>query len=106
LRIGRVRTLANLGNWRGLLDERASVRGPGRLIAVSQRVADEFTRHHGLDPRRARVVSNGASFDPPREERASLRARHGIAPDAPVLLTIGRADFVKGYDLLGRAWRR
>src|SRR5207237_214382 len=38
LRIGRVRTLANLGNWRGLLDERGSVRGPGRLIAVSQRV--------------------------------------------------------------------
>ena len=36
----------------------------------------------------------------------ALRARHGIAPGAPVLLTVGRDDFVKGYDLLERAWRR
>ncbi|MBI1798050.1 MAG: glycosyltransferase family 4 protein [Candidatus Eisenbacteria bacterium] len=106
VRMGRVKTLANLGNWRGVFDERARVRGPGRLIAVSDRVCAEFARHHGLDPGRARVISNGATFDPPREERATVRARLGVAPDAPVLLTIGRADFVKGYGLLGRAWRR
>ena len=104
--IGRWKTLFNLGNWRGAGDERASVRRKrGKLIAVSERVRDEFARFYGLDPKRARVISNGASFDAPREERGALRARHAIGAEAPVLLTIGRADFVKGYDLLERAWR-
>jgi glycosyltransferase involved in cell wall biosynthesis len=105
LRIGRLRTLANLSNYRALLDERASARRVGRLIAVSARLRDELMRHHGLDPARCEVIHNGASFAPPVEPRAALRARHGIPERAPVLLTIGRDDFVKGYDLLERAWR-
>jgi glycosyltransferase involved in cell wall biosynthesis len=106
VRMGRYKTLMNPGNWRAVSDERVSVRGPGRLIAVSEHVRDEFAKHYGMDPRRARVISNGAMFDAPRETRAAVRERYGVAPDAPILLTIGRADFVKGYDLLGRAWRR
>jgi glycosyltransferase involved in cell wall biosynthesis len=106
VRIGRIKTLANLGNWGAVRDERASVHRPGRLIAVSEQVRRDFARFYGLDPRRSRVIPNGASFGAPREDRASLRTRYGIPPGAPVLLTIGRADFVKGYGLLERAWRR
>ncbi len=106
LRMGRLRTLANAGNWRALAEEGACVRRRGRFIAVSRRVLESFVRHHGLDPARARVIPNGAFFAVPRQDRAALRGRWGIAADAPVLLTIGRADFVKGYDLLERAWRR
>lgn len=106
VRMGRMRTLLNPGNWRGVADERASVRRPGRLIAVSDRVRRDCARWYGLDPARATLIPNGASFAEPRESRASVRERHGIAADAPVLLTVGRADFVKGYDLLERAWRR
>lgn len=106
VRIGRLRTLVNPGNWRARAAERAAVGRAERFIAVSRRVQSEFERHHGLDPRRATVIPNGASFAPPKVGREAWRARHEIAPDAPVLLTIGRSDFVKGYDILSRAWSR
>jgi glycosyltransferase involved in cell wall biosynthesis len=105
LRIGRLRTLANPGNWRGVREERASVRRAGRLIAVARRVVKDFARFYGLDPACAVVIPNGATFAEPSESRAAIRARFGVAERAPVLLTIGRADFVKGHDLLERAWR-
>jgi glycosyltransferase involved in cell wall biosynthesis len=106
VRLGRLRTLANPGNWRAVREERAAVRRRGRFIAVSERVRSEFGRFHGLDPVLAPVIPNGVRPAPPREGRAAWRARHGIAPAIPVLLTIGRRDFVKGHALLERAWRR
>lgn len=106
VRIGRLRTLLNAANWRARAAERRIARGPGAFIAVSERVRRDFERIHGLPPGRARVIPNGASFHAPRSERAAWRTRHGIPENAPVLLTIGRDDFVKGYDLLERAWSR
>ena len=106
VRMGRLRTLANPGNWRGFREERAAVRRRGRFIAVSGRVRDEFARHHGLDPARAVVIPNGILPGGPRLGRAAWRRRQGIPDNLPVLLTIGRRDFVKGHALLERAWRR
>ena len=106
VRLGRLRTLVNPGNWRARAAERAAVRRAERFIAVSRRVQAEFVRHHGLDSARTTVIPNGASFAPPRVSREEWRARHEIPPNAPLLLTIGRSDFVKGYDLLRRAWPR
>jgi glycosyltransferase involved in cell wall biosynthesis len=106
VRMGRVRTLANFANWRAVGEERRGCRRSRQLIAVGERVRRDFARWHGLDPASARVIPNGVSFVPPREGRVSLRARYGIAEEVPVLLTIGRDDFVKGYDLLARAWAR
>src|SRR5262249_23249410 len=40
----------------------------------------------------------------PQVSRSALRARFGIGDGVRVLLTIGRPDFVKGYDLLARVW--
>ena len=102
----RFRTLANPANWRARACERAAIRRRGRVIAVSARVRDEFVRHHGLDPGRAVVIPNGVAFARPAHGRDAWRAEHGIAPEAPVLLTIGRRDFVKGVGLLARAWER
>ena len=106
VRIGRLRTLVNPENWRARASERAAVRRAERFIAVSRRVQHEFERHHRLDPAGVTVIPNGASFTAPRVGREAWRARHGIAPDAPVLLTIGRSDFVKGYDILRKVWPR
>jgi glycosyltransferase involved in cell wall biosynthesis len=105
VRRGRLKTLANPGNWTAVLGERAACQRPGKLITVSNRVREECARFYGLAPARATVISNGASFEPPRESREAVRRAAGIALDAPVLITIGRADFVKGYALLERAWR-
>ncbi|HYM80025.1 MAG TPA: glycosyltransferase family 4 protein [Candidatus Limnocylindria bacterium] len=106
VRMGRLRTLANVGNWRAVAEERRACHRPGRLIAVADRVRHDFARWHGLDPAAVPVIPNGASFGPPRESRDALRARHGIGASARVLLTIGRDDFVKGQALLARAWER
>ncbi|HEX7078760.1 MAG TPA: glycosyltransferase family 4 protein [Candidatus Eisenbacteria bacterium] len=106
VRIGRLRTLVNPANWRARAAERAAAGSRGPIIAVSRRVLEEFVRHHGLDPSRAVVIPNGAAFDAPREARGAWRVRHGIAEATPVLLTIGRDDFVKGHGLLGRAFAR
>lgn len=105
LGLGRLRTLANLANWMALADERAATRRARALIAVSGKLADEIARFHGVARERIHVIPNGACFDPPVESRAALRARYGIAQDVPVVLTIGRRDYVKGYDLFEAAWR-
>lgn len=106
VRLGRLRTLVNPGNWSAVAEERAAVRRDGRFIPVSTRVMEQFERWHGLDAARATLIPNGVNPDTPHADPAELRKRHGIADDTRVLLTIGRADFVKGYGLLGRALRR
>jgi glycosyltransferase involved in cell wall biosynthesis len=106
VRMGRLRTLANPGNWRALTKEHAATRRAGRFIVVSRRLQSELARLHRLNAERTTVISNGARFARPQEGREAWRARHGIPGSLPVLLTIGRRDFVKGHDLLQRAWRR
>lgn len=104
LRMGRIRTLFHPGNHRALADERASLRRGRRHIAVSKSLRDELVRFHGAERDAIEVIPNGASFAPPREGRVAWRLRNRIAPEARVLLTIGRDDYVKGLDLLERAW--
>ncbi|HET9952528.1 MAG TPA: glycosyltransferase family 4 protein [Candidatus Eisenbacteria bacterium] len=105
LRMGRLRTLLNPGNYRALADERASLRRGSRHIAVANGVRDELVRFHRADHRSLVVIPNGTRFAAPRVGRDEWRRRHGIGPETPVVLTIGRADFVKGLDLFERAWR-
>ena len=102
----RLRTLANPGNWAALREERGALRRRGSFIAVSPGLKRDLVRFHHVDPDRVHVISNGGCFDTPSEGRAAWRARHGLDEATPVLLTIGRRDYVKGLDLLERAWRR
>lgn len=106
LRMRRLRTLFNPANHRALHEERTSLgRGPLH-IAVSRALRDELVRFHGAPRQAIEAIPNGASFAPPRLGRAAWRERHGISPEAPLLLTIGRDDYVKGFDLLERAWAK
>lgn len=105
VRIGRLRTLAHPLNWRAVWTERRQCRMPWAHVAVSERLRDECARWYGLDPARAEVIPNGVRFMAPGVARMALREAHGIPANAPVLLSIGRADFVKGFGLLERAWR-
>jgi glycosyltransferase involved in cell wall biosynthesis len=106
VRRGRVKTLANPGNWRAFLGERAAARAGVRWIAVSSRLRDELIRWHRVLPNCVVTIPNGASFPRPARERAAVRRAWEVPDDAFVALAIGRHDFVKGYDLFGRAWRR
>jgi glycosyltransferase involved in cell wall biosynthesis len=105
VRMGRLRTLANPANYRALAEERGSIRRGGVFVAVSRSLARDLARIHRLEPGRIHVIPNGASFEPPREDRDAWRKTHGIEPGSVVLLTIGRNDYVKGFDLLERVWR-
>lgn len=105
LRLGRLRTLLNPGNYRALSDERASLRRAPRHIAVAKGVRDELVRFHGAPRDAFVVIPNGTRFAPSRAGRAEWRRRHDIGPGTPVVLTIGREDYVKGLDLFERAWK-
>lgn len=104
VRAGRLRTLLNPANYQALGEERRATRRRGFLIAVSESLRRELARFHHVAPDRVRVIPNGGRFELPREGRGAWRARHGIGNSAPVLLTIGRRDHVKGFDLIERVW--
>jgi glycosyltransferase involved in cell wall biosynthesis len=106
LRMRRLRTLLNPGNYRALADERASLRRGVAHHAVSRAVRDELVRFHGAARDAFTVIPNGTRFAAPRLGRAAWRRAHGIGAETPVVLTIGRADYVKGLDLFHRAWRK
>jgi glycosyltransferase involved in cell wall biosynthesis len=104
VRMGRFRTLVNPGNLRALADERRALQRPGVWIAVSESLRRDLGRIYRVDTDRILTIPSGARFDSPREGRIAWRARHGIPISAPVVLTIGREDYVKGFDLMEHVW--
>lgn len=74
------------------------------VIAVSSENLDLLRRVFGLPPARGRVVHNGrpAIFFAPGDEsaRRRLRAELNLGEDRIVALSVGRFEWVKGYDLL------
>jgi len=104
LRMGRIRTLFNPGNHRALHEERSALRRGPVHIAVSRWLRHDLVRFHGAPRDAITVIPNGASFARPALGRNAWRERQGIPADMPLLLTIGRDDYVKGFDLLDRAW--
>jgi hypothetical protein len=84
-------------------------RGHRRILAVSQRVADEVTRDYGVAPDRIRVLYNGVDLERfhPRRRLADgprLRTELGLG-SRPVCVAIGTGFVRKGFDLLLDCWR-
>lgn len=84
-----------------LHDERVlmSARSTLRVIAVSQRVADDLVRFYGISPSKIRVVPNGIPLlqgRPTEPERKSLRAAAGAAEGDFLLLFVGNEFDRKG----------
>ncbi|HET7229000.1 MAG TPA: glycosyltransferase, partial [Longimicrobium sp.] len=88
-----------------LLDHLAA-RRTDVVAAVSAPLADHLRRRvTGAGPRIV-VIPNGVdtgAFRPPGDGGGAVRAELGIGPGDRVLLSIGRLERVKGYDLLVRA---
>jgi glycosyltransferase involved in cell wall biosynthesis len=77
-----------------------------RVIAVSGRIRDELLRC-GADPGRVSVVLNG--IDPTRYRRddariAPARCALGLGPSDVAIVTVGRLEAVKRFDLLIQAF--
>jgi len=84
----------------------------GRLLtdhfhAISHAVKDGAVATLGIDPRRVTVVERGRDPDrlgaPSPERKSAARKTLGLAPDAPVLTSVGRQEFQKGQVHLLRA---
>lgn len=82
-----------------MFDQVQTVSGAVRAVTI---------REDHLDPKRVIVVANGVPLRQvwSTEEKGPLRAQHGFAEDAPLLVSIGSIKPVKGLDILVRAAAR
>ncbi len=86
--------------------ERTALEAADAVIAVSHGTREDVLRHFGVVPERVRVIHNGidADFFAPDPGTDAL-ARHGIDPDVPYILFVGRITRQKGIVHLVRAIR-
>ena len=90
----------------GMLAARAGSFALGRaslIIAVSEAVGRTL-EEAGVSSHFIRVVPNGIAPPRPRATRDEIRERHGIGPDAPLVLCVARLMADKGVDVLVQAW--
>lgn len=79
-----------------------------RYVAVVNTSVGAFVRELGAHPDAVELLPNGvdtALFRPPgdAEEKAAARTKHGLPPDKPLVLFVGRPVPKKGYPLLLQA---
>jgi alpha-maltose-1-phosphate synthase len=86
--------------------ERTAYRNADGVIAVSEAMKEDVQSIYGVDPDRVRVIHNGIDPDEyrPRPDPEVL-ARHGVDPDIPIVLFVGRITRQKGILHLVRAIR-
>ena len=74
------------------------------IICPSGAVQDELTNSFGVRPEQTALVPNGVDVqgfpDFPDEEKSSIRTEFGVGPDELMLISVGRIDTQKGYDIL------
>ncbi len=95
--------------WRcRFFDARAS-RRTDVVVAVSEPLAD-YLRRRKIVARRTpiRVILNGVDTTRfrPRPDDGGLRASLGLTPDTPIVGSIGRFEWDKGYDVVVEAFAR
>jgi starch synthase len=87
--------------------ERTAIEAADAVIAVSHGMREDILGcYSGLDPARIHVVHNGidTALYRPTPDAAAL-ARHGVDPDRPYVLFVGRITRQKGVPHLLRATR-
>jgi alpha-maltose-1-phosphate synthase len=84
--------------------ERTAYQNADGIIAVSEAMKEDVVALYDVDPARVRVIPNGIDPDEyrPRPDEAVLR-RHGIDPEVPFVLFVGRITRQKGIVHLVRA---
>ena len=90
-------------HWR-LLDSIAA-RRTDVVVAVSEPLRRYLGRYIVHDPAKITIVRNGV--DTSRcvpTPGSTLRTTLGLAPDTPVIGSIGRLEFIKGYDIAVQAF--
>ena len=83
--------------------ERTAIEQVSAVIAVSHETRDDVLRLFDVAPKRVHVIHNGIDLDEYRPSlHADVLARHGIDPERPYVLFVGRITRQKGIlHLLG-----
>lgn len=85
-----------------------AARRTDHVVAVSEQLARLLRSSLRVDPSRVQVVYNGVDTDEfrPRTDDQVLRAELGIGAATPIIGSIGRLEYVKGYDVMIEAFAR
>lgn len=84
--------------------ERTAYRSADGVVAVSEAMKRDVVDLYGVDPARVEVIPNGIDPDEYRPvERPDLLRQHGVDPDRPFVLFVGRITRQKGIIHLVRA---
>ena len=88
--------------WRDRFLDRLASRRTDVVVAVSEALAHQLRDSVAVDPAKLRVILNGVDTDRfrPRDDAGGLRPELALGPDVPILGSIGRFDFIKGYDVM------
>jgi alpha-maltose-1-phosphate synthase len=87
--------------------ERTALEAAEAVIAVSQGTRDDVLRHFTVAPERVHVIHNGIDADFFTADPATdALARHGVDPEVPYILFVGRITRQKGISHLVRAIER
>lgn len=88
--------------WQARMWDRLASRHTDIVVAVSDALANQLASTVVEDADRIRVVINGIDTDAyrPGAGRGALRAELGIAPEVPIIGSIGRMEPIKGYDIM------
>lgn len=82
----------------------SAAHGVDRVVAVGETVARSAARRLAIPPARIRVIYNPVRLATPTPgARETIRARLGIAADAPLVVSVGRVIPSKAHALLVRA---
>jgi glycosyltransferase involved in cell wall biosynthesis len=86
--------------------EQDAIAAADRVVAVSGVLCDEVKAHYQFDWDKLRCVYNGINclrYDGALWDPAEVRAKYGVGPLDPMVLTVGRLVVQKGIDLLVEA---
>lgn len=93
--------------WPDRVVDGVAARRTDATVAVSQALATHLRDRLRVPAEQLRVIPNGVDTELHRPRRSTaVRTALGIAPDTPVIGSIGRLETIKGFDVMIRAFER
>ncbi|MBK6781296.1 MAG: glycosyltransferase [Gemmatimonadetes bacterium] len=92
--------------WQDRLVDWIASHRTAAVVAVSDVLAEQLRRTVVACPERVRTILNGVDTEAyaPRPDDGALRGELGLAPEVPIIGSIGRLEPIKGYDLMVEAF--